>query len=540
MFGFILTAFGLIKNIIPFTLGIKALKYWIDNNFRDKVIPVKGSVLYCDLYVLAEHSGIYIGNRQISNICVDGLAEAEVESSDPDDFTAKSTMHKRIYVSSNNHGAVGDDSVGYGAESHIGERNFYGLVFNNCHDFSKKCLDYSDQTPTEDSFLSGIMDESWESTIRQLKKTARRKIGATKWLLWDWENDNSGGNNGDKSEMPNQDGKKDFYDNLKLDANSIGQLKNQLSETEDYLQEIADENIPAEAIKQLQDFKTELKSIVKKYNEAKEFIEATGCGYSFKELNSYSDSYLSLVNEMKNNKKIQEITEKLGRNHISELKKTKTIICKRSKNELFGIHKSNDLIRLLPSELSNFEDEELEYLFYSKYLEDSLLTYELIGKTKKEIINKKKGPVIACLDTSGSMMGKPILKAKALLFAIAGILEKENRSLYVLMFGSADQISELVIEKKSETGKLLCFLKNGFNGGTDFETPLKRGIEIIKENAGYKKADILMITDGLCGISESFKRKLANDKLKLDFSIYTVICDGNSTGKDFSDEVVTI
>ena len=39
---------------------------------------------------------------------------------------------------------------------------------------------------------------------------------------------------------------------------------------------------------------------------------------------------------------------------------------------------------MLPSELLNLEDENLKYLFYAKYLENSLLTYEIKGKDEIE------------------------------------------------------------------------------------------------------------------------------------------------------------
>ena len=138
------------------------------------------------------------------------------------------------------------------------------------------------------------------------------------------------------------------------------------------------------------------------------------------------------------------------------------------------------------------------------------------------------------------MDGIPILKAKALLLAVSKILKKENRSLHIILFGDSNQIQELNILKEEEHKKILNFLSKGYGGGTDFESPLKRGIKIIEEKKDYHKADILLITDGLCGISDDFQKTLVYNKEKLDFSIYTVIC-GNKAEKDnFSDEVMEI
>ena len=50
---------------------------FIDNEIRDTVYPVMGSVVYCDLaFGHAEHSGIYIGNDQIVHL--DGSGDIEI------------------------------------------------------------------------------------------------------------------------------------------------------------------------------------------------------------------------------------------------------------------------------------------------------------------------------------------------------------------------------------------------------------------------------------------------------------------------------
>ena len=51
---------------IAISIGIKPIRHFIDSNFREKVAPVAGSVVYCDLLGGAEHSGIYVENGEIS------------------------------------------------------------------------------------------------------------------------------------------------------------------------------------------------------------------------------------------------------------------------------------------------------------------------------------------------------------------------------------------------------------------------------------------------------------------------------------------
>jgi uncharacterized protein with von Willebrand factor type A (vWA) domain len=126
------------------------------------------------------------------------------------------------------------------------------------------------------------------------------------------------------------------------------------------------------------------------------------------------------------------------------------------------------------------------------------------------------------------------------LFAVNKILEAESRDMFVLLFGANNQIEELKVGGKDSTGDLLAFLSKGFNGGTDFETPLARSVEIIGKQKTFENADILMITDGYCSIRDSYSKQLTKDKQKLGFTVYTVICNGAASEDEFSDEVVGI
>ena len=162
--------------------AIKPIKYFIDSTFRARVEPVPGSVLYCDLMLAVEHSGIYLGQGKIADIVVDNLASADssVQHSTASEFTSRSQLGRKIYVSCDKHGAVGHPRVAMHAESRIGERRFYGLFFKNCHTFSTQCVEKSNQS--HDAWSLGL-PSTWEPTITELKRRARKKLGATRWRL---------------------------------------------------------------------------------------------------------------------------------------------------------------------------------------------------------------------------------------------------------------------------------------------------------------------------------------------------------------------
>ena len=535
---------GLLPTAIP--MGLKAIKYFVDSTFRDKVQPVPGSVLYCDLWVAVEHSGIYVDEGKISNIVVDGLAESTVDRSSPKRFTSKSMLGRKIYVSCDRHGAVGHYSVARGADSHVGERAFYGLVFKNCHQFSTKCVNYADYDITANSQVDGVLlmtpGETWEPTLGILKDAARKKLGATKWRLWDWDNEAED----DPPYEPDWKTHNEFFKNQPLNATSIMQIRAELAATQAYEAEIADENIPAHIRQRLGTFRKTLSDISNKYEEVKDLLAlCSDANFSYADLKACNDDFIGLAQMLQNNAQIKELARKMGRNYISEEKKKQVKIPQASKSEVHGTHRSDDLMRMLPSELLNLEDETLEALFYARLLEKNLLSYELKGVTfingeETETCKKRTGPVVACLDTSGSMQGAPLLKAKALLLAIANILKQEDRSLHVLLFGSTGEIREFSMAGTNNSAGLLKFLQQGFGGGTDFETPLKHAFELIASQEDYKKADVLMISDGDCSLSPEFTKSVKMQKNTLNCMVYSVLCAGSKVEDAFSDEVVVL
>ena len=530
-----------------FQLAASEIKYFIDSTFRETVTPVSGSVLYCDLCVAAEHSGIYIEEERISNIDVDGFAKCTVRLDGPTGFTSKSWLGRKIYVSCDKHGEpVGHLLVAQGAASHVGETGFYGLIFKNCHEFSKKCVEYSDEEHSEVFFDKGadaLLDVNWESTITALKTAAQKKIGATKWRLWDWDQEISR----NPAPEPDWGAIADSFQKLPLDAHSIAHMRAELKNIQAHAEEIADEKIPQRIRTRLDEFQKNLSAISEKYEEAKDFLAACpGAGFSYADLQALGKDFPALAAQLQQNTHIKELARKLGRNYISEERKKQTRIPQISKSEVHGTHRSKDVMRILPSELLNLEDDTLETLFYARLLEQNLLTYELRGiaivnSEETETHQKKRtGPVVACLDTSASMNGQPLLKAKALLRAIANILTQEKRSLHVLLFGAQGQIHEFSMAETNDAPRLLRFLQQGFGGGTDFETPLSRAMDIIDLQTDYQKADVLMISDGDCALSDSFVQDLVARKEALNCMVYLVLCAGKREANALSDEIVVL
>ena len=284
--------------------------------------------------------------------------------------------------------------------------------------------------------------------------------------------------------------------------------------------------------------------IAAKYEEVKDFLaQCPGANFSYADLKACTEDFTALAKAIQGNAAIKELARKMGRAYISEQRKKQARIPEASRSEVHGTYRSDDVMRLLPSELLNLEDEALENLFYARLLEKQLQTYELQGTTlasgeTTEAQRQRTGPVVACLDTSGSMQGRRCSRP-ALLLAIANILQAEQRSLHVLLFGSAGERANLRW-KMRKILRAAALLQQGFGGGTDFEAPLTRAMQIIEQQPAYEKADVLMISDGDCRLSDDFAQRLQQRKAAQDCMVYSVLCNGQRVADAFSDEVVVL
>jgi NC domain. len=108
----------------------------IDNVIRDKVSPVPGSILHCSLYG-AEHTGVYVGNGKIINLCGNG----SIMVCKPSQFIANSNAIS-IYVACDKATAkpLGSSKVADRAKAMVGENRSYNVLMDNCHQFTCGCI----------------------------------------------------------------------------------------------------------------------------------------------------------------------------------------------------------------------------------------------------------------------------------------------------------------------------------------------------------------------------------------------------------------
>lgn len=219
---------------------------------------------------------------------------------------------------------------------------------------------------------------------------------------------------------------------------------------------------------------------------------------------------------LENDESLQELAEILGKQSRAQSTFEKELRDKvviksewKPKNayrgEINGLKYSNDISCVLPSELALLRNPATKKLFQLKFAQKQLLSYNY--RSKEEIekermeqeevsVEKKepKGPIIVCVDTSGSMQGTPENIAKTVTFALSKIAIEE-RKCYLISFSTGIETLDLTdFSEGASIGKLVSFLRKSFNGGTDATPALKHSLEMLQKN-DYKNADVLMISD---------------------------------------------
>ena len=177
-----------------------------------------------------------------------------------------------------------------------------------------------------------------------------------------------------------------------------------------------------------------------------------------------------------------------------------------AQDELIGLTLGRDLNNVIPGELSLLSDPDTGLLFDLKYVESQLLCFESHGFThhqEVEMIEEEStvsqnnaGPMMICIDTSGSMSGYPEQIAKAMALYLAFKARKEKRSCYIINFST--KIDTFEISQSNDLTLLFSFLRKSFHGGTDVAPALRHAIEMM-QNKTYQRSDLLIISDFVMG-----------------------------------------
>ncbi|WP_165767922.1 VWA domain-containing protein [Virgibacillus indicus] len=267
-------------------------------------------------------------------------------------------------------------------------------------------------------------------------------------------------------------------------------------------------------------------------NSVKSLMGGTNGGNAEAELKKIPlRNQLELADKISESSHMKEIAEWAGRFKQIARKKQKSKFNHATTRS--GITFGNDLGRILPSELGLYKNETTRIEFKRRFAKQKVRQFDFKGK---ETLGK--GPIILCLDQSGSM-NKLDTQSKGFALALMSIAKRQKRDFALIPFSS--RAHKYVYEKGKIDAKAMVALCERFiGGGTNFQAPLEKAVEIVSESS-FKRADIVFVTDGEASITKNFINDFEKQKQRTEFNVLSLIigyrCD---TVKAFSEKVVQI
>lgn len=213
--------------------------------------------------------------------------------------------------------------------------------------------------------------------------------------------------------------------------------------------------------------------------------------------------------------------------------------------EIVGIRYSARPERMLAAEAVMLRHPVLRTLWRARHAEARLLSWQ----TEAVLVDRRvdpqarprvasapdtppalaRGPILLCLDTSGSMRGGPEQVAKAVVIAALRAAHGAGRGCRLIAFGGPGELIEHDLGLDAAgLERLLALMGQAFDGGTDIQTPIERAIECVHE-ARWRSADLLIVSDGEFGCVPSTLARLDEARERLGLRVQGVLVGDRET-----------
>ena len=220
------------------------------------------------------------------------------------------------------------------------------------------------------------------------------------------------------------------------------------------------------------------------------------------------------VSYISNDEGVKALCDLMGRLRFAEQSRRQELIKEvstvteyvpdiNSREEIIGVCMGKDIEHALPQEIALLSDDDTSILFDMKFVEGRLLCFEMEGTQSRandfeeeitaEVEEEETlGPVIICIDTSGSMQGSPETIAKAVSLYMATRAMSQQRECYLINFSTG--IETLDLSGQIGMATVMEFLRRSFHGGTDAGPALTHALEMMSKEE-YEQSDLLIISD---------------------------------------------
>lgn len=181
-----------------------------------------------------------------------------------------------------------------------------------------------------------------------------------------------------------------------------------------------------------------------------------------------------------------------------------------------------DLMHILPGELAGLRatSKLLRLQTLNKIFSRQALQYLTEG-----IQSEIRGPIVVCCDESGSMRfsaNGADLWSKAVAMALLSTATQQKRAWHMIGFSDEITHEQTVLPGELTLDHVLQTLLHVCNGGTDFNKPLTRALDVIEKFPAMKKADVIFITDGEAKIDEAVIERINTMKKETNLHLYVI------------------
>jgi uncharacterized protein with von Willebrand factor type A (vWA) domain len=271
----------------------------------------------------------------------------------------------------------------------------------------------------------------------------------------------------------------------------------------------------------------------KEVNELREAAGALGMGPGEPGSND-PRAVAELFRRVRGDATLRRICELAGRfRRVAQSKQRQKVV--HGLDDVVGVEPGGEVGRLLPSELARLMLPELELDALRRIAEK-----EGMCREHHAVEPVGKGPVIVCLDESGSMSGEKIHTAKALALALAWVARQQRRwcALCACSGDSGERLLPLPPGRWDES-RLADWLAAFIGKGSEIDVPVREMPRMYAElKAPPGVTDLIFVTDAKCRLPAEVKKCFLKLKASAKARLVTLVID-NTPGDlaAISDEV---
>lgn len=210
-----------------------------------------------------------------------------------------------------------------------------------------------------------------------------------------------------------------------------------------------------------------------------------------------------------------------------------------------SVVRSGAIARMLAAEAMLLTHPRLRTVWFARHAERALLTYEdddmpeqpvparvpvqRPSESRRPEKRLERGPVLVCIDTSGSMRGAAEDVAKACVLEAMRAAHGCGRACYAFAFGGPGEIVERALPVDTVgIEAAIELLTRSFHGGTEISDVLDRAIARANEQT-WRFADLLIATDGEFGPAKDAVRRLQAAKDELGLRVQGILIGDRET-----------